>query len=84
LLTFPSLLSAAALLVAIAAFMKWRQTQRRLERLAESYWELRYEYGQLRARIDRVETAANPDAGAGEPPPGAVPASFIPLSSLKK
>jgi hypothetical protein len=70
--------------VGIAAFMKWRQAARRLERLAESYWELRYEYGQLRARIDRIESAANPDAADAEPPADAVRASFIPLSSLKK
>jgi hypothetical protein len=81
-LTLSHFLSAAALLVALAALAKWRQAARRLERLAESYWELRYEYGQLRARLDRFEGAANPD-NAPEPVE-AVRASFIPLSSLKK
>jgi hypothetical protein len=83
LLTLSHFLSAAALLVALAAFAKWRQAARRLERLAESYWELRYEYGQLRARLDRFEGAANPDNSASEPVEAAR-ASFIPLSSLKK
>jgi hypothetical protein len=82
-LTFQTVLGAAALLVALAAFMKWRQMIRRLERLAESYWELRYEYGQLRARIDRIESAADPDA-SGPEAPVSTPGSFIPLSSLKK
>jgi hypothetical protein len=82
-LTFPYVLSGAALLLAAATLLKWRQTARRLERLAESYWELRYDYGQLRARLDRLEGTGSGDAAA---PGTSTPAStsFIPLSSLKK
>ena len=82
-LTFSWLLTVAALLVAAAAHLRARSAARRLERLAESYWELRYESGQLKARVNRLETAAGlrePD----EPPVQPVATAFVPLSSLKK
>jgi hypothetical protein len=77
------LLIAAAFLLAVAAFLHARRVARRLERLTESYWELRYEYGQLRARVTRLEPAAADSA----PPDIAAPAgatNFVPLSSLKR
>jgi hypothetical protein len=83
LLTLNGLVIAGALVLAIAALISARRAVRRLERLSESYWELRYESGQLKARITRIETAA----GVREPqelPPPAVPTAFVPLSSLKK
>jgi hypothetical protein len=82
LLTVNGLLTAGALLLALAAFLRARAAVRRLERLSESYWELRYESGQLKARLTRVETAA----GLREPEEDsrAVPTAFVPLSSLKK
>jgi hypothetical protein len=83
LLTLPWLLTGAAVLVAVAAFVRARRAAQRLERLAESYWELRYETGQLKARVARLETAAglrDPDPA----PPPAVTTAFVPLSSLKK
>jgi len=55
---------------------------KRLERLTESYWELRYEHGQLRARVNRLDPEqAAPAADAG-PAPGAT--AFVPLSSLRR
>jgi hypothetical protein len=71
----------AAVLLALAAFLHARRVARRLERLTESYWELRYEYGQLRARVARLEPA---DETA--PPERTAPAAenFVPLSSLKR
>jgi hypothetical protein len=83
LLTLHWLLTGAALLVAVAAFLRARRTAKRLERLTESYWDLRYEYGQLRARVSRLEPASG-DADAREPAPQATAASFVPLSSLKR
>jgi type II secretory pathway component PulJ len=82
------LFAAAALGVAAAALVKVRRTAKRLERLTESYWELRYEYGQLRARLARLEP---PDVTEGvrlkpeatERAPGSATQSFVPLSSLK-
>jgi hypothetical protein len=81
LLTLLWLLTAAAVVVAAAALAKARRLTKRLERLTESYWELRYEHGQLRARVNRIDP---------EQPPVAEPASqpgataFVPLSSLKR
>jgi len=82
LLTLLGLLSGAAVLVALAAFLKARRLAKRLERLTESYWELRYEHGQLRARVNRLD----PDlpAAAPEPAAQASPTHFVPLSSLKR
>jgi hypothetical protein len=82
LLTFQWLLTGAAVLLAAAAFAKARRLSRRLERLTESYWELRYEHGQLRARLNRLD----PDPPATGPDPTAAPGvtAFVPLSSLKR
>jgi hypothetical protein len=66
-------------LLALIAFVRARGLAKRLERLSESYWELRYEHGQLRARLNRLE-------GTDEPTPAEAPQAthFVPLSSLKK
>jgi hypothetical protein len=84
LLTFSGLLTLAAIVIAIAALLRARRATRRLERLSESYWELRYETGQLKSRLSRLEAATgvrDPDA-----PPAQQPATtnFVPLSSLRK
>ena len=71
-MTVPSFLAAAALLVAVAALAKARRAARRLERLTESYWELRYECGQLRSRLDRLEGTESAGDSAGAPTRGAV------------
>ena len=76
------LLVGAALLAALAALLRARRVARRLERLTESYWELRYEYGQLRARITRLETTANGSEPEESTHQGAT--AFVPLSSLKR
>jgi hypothetical protein len=83
------LLIGAALFFALGAFLHARRVARRLERLSESYWELRYEYGQLRARVTRLEPDAA-DSGTDVPPEVEVPTrrggttAFVPLSSLKR
>jgi hypothetical protein len=83
LLTLQSVLIVGALLVAVVALLTARRAVRRLERLTESYWELRYESGQLKARVTRVETASGLREADEEPAP-VVPTAFISLSSLKK
>ena len=67
-------------LVAAVAFERARRLSRRLERLKESYWDLRYELGQLQARVTRLEAERSDQAPA--PPPAAN--NFVPLSSLKR
>ena len=79
---FQWLLSGIAVAVALIALAKARRLAKRLERLTESYWELRYEHGQLRARVNRLdpEQPSQPaDAG-----PQAGTTVFVPLSSLKR
>ena len=80
-LTFQWLLTGAALVVAAAALSKARRQAKRLERLTESYWELRYEHGQLRARLNRLDP--EPVAPSEAPSPAGT-AAFVPLSSLKR
>ena len=76
------LLTGVAVVVALAALAKARRVAKRLDRLTESYWELRYEHGQLRARVNRLD----PDLAAASPEPvaQASPTHFVPLSSLKR
>ena len=79
-MTLLFLLAAAAALLAAAALVKARRLAKRLERLTESYWELRYEHGQLRARVNRIDPEQPAAPAAAEPPA----TNFIPLSSLKR
>jgi hypothetical protein len=84
-LTLQWLLTGAAVVVALASFAKARRLAKRLERLTESYWELRYEHGQLRARVNRLDpdqTAAASAADASDRTSSAT--HFVPLSSLKR
>ena len=80
-MTFHWLLTVAAVLIALTAWAKARRLAKRLERLTESYWELRYEHGQLRARVNRLDPE---DAPAVEPALPAGTTAFVPLSSLKR
>jgi hypothetical protein len=82
LLTLHWLLTGAAVIVALAAWARGRRLAKRLERLTESYWELRYEHGQLRARVNRLDPEMLP-SGGDSAPAGAPGTAFVPLSSLK-
>jgi hypothetical protein len=83
LLTFHWLLTGTAVLLAGVAFARARSLAKRLERLTESYWDLRYEHGQLRARVNRLDPE-QPPAAAQQAAPGAATTAFVPLSSLKR
>jgi len=85
-LTLHWLLTFVALLVAVVALVRARRAGKRLERLTETYWELRYDHGQLRARLDRLDpqSPAPPGAAPGEPQGKAGSVNFVPLSSLKR
>jgi hypothetical protein len=76
------MLTGAAMLVAVAALVKARRLAKRLERLTESYWELRYEHGQLRARVNRLDPEA--PAPAPDAPAATSTTAFVPLSSLRR
>ena len=79
---FQWLLSGIAIAVALIALAKARRLAKRLERLTESYWELRYEHGQLRARVNRLDPEQAPPQAEAGPQAGAI--AFVPLSSLKR
>jgi hypothetical protein len=83
LLTFQSLLAGASLCLAAVAFLWARRLSVRLERLSQSYWELRYEQGQLSARLAALEQPPGPAAIPGDQRM-ASPTAFVPLSSLRK
>ena len=85
-LALPSLFAGVAALVALFALWRARAANKRLERLSESYWELRYENGQLKSRVTRLEVETGLREGSLEAPTPqqAVATSFVPLSSLKK
>jgi hypothetical protein len=79
--------TAAAVALALAAFVRVRALTRRLERMSESYWELRYEHGQLRSRLAQLEQSGAPERPTAAPPVADVASaqtSFVPLSSLKR
>lgn len=80
------LLTIAALFIAATALFQARRASRRVERLTESYWELRYDIAQVRARVVRLEPP-QPTAEASETEAGGAGGSttvFVPLSSLKR
>ena len=79
---FQWLLSGLALVVALITLVRARRLTKRLERLTESYWELRYEHGQLRARVNRLDPEQPSPAAESGPQAGTT--AFVPLSSLKR
>ena len=66
-----------AVVIAIAALARTRLIGRRLDHLVESYWELRYEHGQLRAQLNNLQGKADPAEPSGT-------TAFVPLSSIKR
>jgi len=82
LLAFHWLLTGVALLGAAVALVKARRLSKRLDRRTESCWELRYEHGQLRARVNRLDPEQR--TTLDEPPRQTGGTAFVPLSSLKR
>jgi hypothetical protein len=72
---------ALALVVALAAWLKARALARRLAHLTEQYWDVRYQHGQLRAQVQRLDPEAQPEEAPAPAPPSQ---TFIPLSSLRR
>jgi hypothetical protein len=67
-------------LVALGALAMARRLSRRLAQLTELYWELKYDHGELKARVKAI--APTPEELAASAPP--VQQTFVPLSSLKR
>lgn len=65
------ILAGSALLVAVVAFAHSRRVARQLAQLTEQYWQLKFDHGELKARLD---PAAPPAQGRQ---------TFVPLQSLR-
>jgi hypothetical protein len=74
------LVAATGWLLALAAFATARRLSRRVAHLNELYWQLKYDHGELKARVKAI--APTPEETMAAAPP--VQQSFVPLSSLKK
>jgi hypothetical protein len=76
-------IAGVSLVVALVAWSQARRTAKRLAQISEMYWELKYQQGELRVRMQRM-------TGEAPPAPPQAPAleqpgeSFVPLSSLKR
>jgi hypothetical protein len=79
-MVWPVLIASLALLTAVAALLAVRRAKRRLDQLQQSYWDLRYEHGRLKAQVQRLD----PEAPEDPPTPAQSSTTFIPLSSLKR
>ena len=65
--------AVVALIVALAAWAHARRTARQLAQVTEMYWQLKFDHGELKAKVD-------PQAPAAAAPKS----TFVPLSSIKK
>ena len=75
------LIAGASLVVALVAWGQARRTAKRLAQLSEMYWELKYQQGELRTRMQRSSGEAPPPSRQTSAPEQ--PADgFVPLSSL--
>ena len=62
-----------ALAVALGALAYARHTAQRLAHLTDMYWQLKFDHGELKAKVDPPKPAA-PDPKA----------TFVPLTQLKR
>ena len=67
------IVAVSALLVAVVAFAQARRTARQLAQITEMYWQLKYDHGELKGKVD-PQAPARPDPQQ----------TFVPLSSIKK
>ena len=77
--------TGAALVVAVVAWLTARRVAKRLSQLSEMYWELKYQHGELKNQVQRMpgaDAAANPASAAA--PPARPPDGFVPLKSLRR
>ena len=66
------IVAVVALVVALAALAQARRTARQLAQITEMYWQLKFDHGELKAKVD-------PPA----PAPPEPQQTFVPLSSIK-
>jgi hypothetical protein len=66
------IVAVSALVVAVAALVHARHTAQRLAHLTEMYWQLKFDHGELKAKVDPAK-----------PAPTDPKATFVPLTSLR-
>ena len=67
------MVAVSGLVVALAALAHARSTARKLAQVTEMYWQLKFDHGELKAKVDPPSPAA-PE----------VQATFVPLTQLKR
>lgn len=88
-------LAVTGWLLAVAAWFVARGAARRARQLHDMYWQLRYDHGELKARVDALAPEAPADgvppepasgtAGGARPRLGAPSGTqFVPLSQVKR
>jgi hypothetical protein len=65
--------TALALVIALASWVQARRTARQLAELTQMYWQLKFDHGELKAKVDPSQPAA--------PEPKS---TFVPLTQLKR
>jgi len=84
-MTFPWFIAGASLVVALVAWSQARRTAKRLAQMSEMYWELKYQHGELRVRVQRLEgEPPSPPSQPSQAAAGQPGESFVPLTSLKR
>lgn len=67
----PEIIAVSSAAIALLAIVRALSTHRKLASLSQSYWELRYEFARLRARVAKLDggqSAVDPeDPVSGEP-----------------
>lgn len=72
-MTSALIVAMVALLVAVVAYAQARRTARQLAQMTEMYWQLKFDHGELKAKVD-------PPAPAAPKPKE----TFVPLTQLKR
>jgi hypothetical protein len=67
------IVAVLALVVAVAALVSARHTAHQLAQVTEMYWKLKYDHGELKAKVDPPSPSA-PDPKV----------TFVPLTQLKR
>ena len=65
--------AVVALVIAIAAWASARRTSRQLAELSAMYWQLKYDHGELKARL-----------APAAPKPADPNETFVPLAAIRK
>jgi hypothetical protein len=79
----PWVVAVAALALAALTWVRMRRLAMRLDQLLQMYWELKYQHGELRVRL-QGGPGSPPSSEASPAPAASAGSAFIPLTSLKR